>query len=135
MSFLRFLASGGLSTLLDVLFFWLLKQLLPVDVAYAVSYSLCVVIRYFIDARLTFATERMHLRQFLAYFVANLLVMYLGMKSFDLIRAQHYADMIARILAIPEPDVIAKLLSIPVTILSGFAIMRFLVFRENKTAP
>ena len=121
--FLRFLASGGLSTLLDVAFFWLLKHVLPVDIAFAVSYSLCVIIRYFIDARLTFATERMHLRQFLAYFLANLAVMYLGLLTFDLIHAHHF------------PDMVCKVLTIPVTVVSGFVIMRLVVFRKKDKEP
>lgn len=120
MSFLRFLGSGLFSTLLDLGLFRLLTLfgVMPL-LAYPLSYSFCVVVRYFIDARLTFATERMHLRQFLMYFLANLAVMLLGLLAFDIAKV-YYAVMLA------------KLLSIPVTVLSGFVIMRFVVFAKPE---
>jgi len=123
MKFLRFLASGGFSTLLDLLLFrCLIYLLVPPLVAYPLSYSVCVTVRYFIDARLTFATERLHLRQFAQYFAANVLVMGLGLLAFG--AAQHYFT-----------PMVAKVVSIPVTVLSGFIIMHFLVFTDTKKAP
>lgn len=121
MIFLRFLASGGVSTLLDLLFFGLLVFVLPPLWAYPLSYSLCVIIRYFLDARLTFATERLHARQFIQYFLANALVMGLGLLAFQ--GAHHYF-----------PAMVAKILSVPLTILSGFIIMRSIVFRPSREA-
>jgi len=129
MRFLRFLATGGLSTLLDVLFFWVLKHFLPLNVAFATSYSLCVIIRYVVDAKLTFVTKRMHLRQFLLYFLANLAVMYLGLRTFDFVHGYHFVVDIMGVHV--DTDVVCKILSIPVTVLSGFVIMHFVVFRED----
>lgn len=117
--FLRFLLSGGLSTVLDFLFFSGLILIIPARAAYPISYSLCVVIRYFIDAQLTFAAERLHWRQFARYFLVNLVVMGFGFLAF----ASAQGFLSARW---------AKLASIPVTVVSGFLLMRFWVFAQKR---
>lgn len=117
MSFFYFLCSGTFSTLLDVGLFRFLGIFLNSSLAFVLSYAFCVFIRYFIDARLVLDIERKP-SSFLSYLAVNLLVMGIGLLAYQL--------------ALPSfTPLQAKLMSIPVTLVSGFVILKGLVFRKS----
>ena len=119
MGFLFYTLSGAASTLLDVTTFGILSHYLSSSVAYVVSYAFCVTARYFIDAHFTF-----HLKHrvgiFLRYFLTNTLVMLLGVGAF-------------RLMLFYVPPLLAKILSIPVTLVAGFILLHFVEFRRSLT--
>jgi putative flippase GtrA len=117
MGFLFYAASGAASTLLDIAIFSLLNHYLNSSVAYVASYAFCVTARYFVDACFTFNLEH-RVGIFARYFLTNTLVMLLGVAAFRL--ALFYA-----------PPLLAKILSIPVTLTAGFILLRFVAFRRR----
>lgn len=134
--FFRFLATGGLSTVLDALLFrsliWLGWQ--PVS-AYPASYATCVALRYLNDSRFTFATQRRHMAQFLGYLGVNLLAMLSGLLTMRLLLGAAVPIIIEQgWLDAAYGPLAAKLGAIPVTVLAGIIGMRLLVFRSGGMA-
>lgn len=121
MSFLLFLLSGAFSTALDIGLFTLLHKVFEKSLAYGLSYSICVAIRYLIDSRITFADSQTGKNRFLPYFIGNLVVMLFGLAVFNL-------------LCLKLDPLTAKVLSIPPATIAGFILMRFVVFTSPATA-
>jgi putative flippase GtrA len=117
MSFFYFLCSGAFSTLLDVGLFRLLGIFLDGSLAFVLSYAFCVFVRYFIDARLVLDIER-RASSFLSYAGVNLLVMCIGLLAY-------------RQALVAFTPLQAKIISIPVTLVSGFVILKGVVFRKS----
>lgn len=116
MSFLWFLASGATSTLLDILLFHQLTRVLDDHIAFLLSYTACVMLRYFVDARLVLQI-RHGPRSFSTYVLTNALVMMAGLLAYH--AALHFVPLLP-----------AKILSIPVTVLSGYLLLKQVVFRK-----
>lgn len=117
MTFFYFLCSGAFSTLLDVGLFRLLGTLLDSSLAFVISYAFCVFVRYFIDARLVLDIQRRP-SSFLSYLGVNLVVMCIGLLAYQ-----------QALLAFTPLQ--AKIISIPVTLISGFVILKGVVFRKR----
>lgn len=121
MSFLLFLVSGGLSTLLDLGLFALLIQVLDGSLAFALSYLICIVARFAFDVRFTFGVDSPELRHFRQYLAASLCLMLMGLGVFHL-------------LELFFSPVVAKVLSIPPVTLTGFLVMHYLVFPSPEAS-
>ena len=116
--FLAYLFSGGASTALDILLFALLLPMIGALPAYFTSYLFCLLLRYFWDARVTFRQARTDVAGLGRYLAVTVSLMALGALVFQI--AAGYA-----------PPLMAKLLSIPVTVAGGFVLTRHFVFAER----
>jgi putative flippase GtrA len=142
-SFLFFLLSGLGSTLLDLLLFSGLILLLDKNLSYITSYSLCICCRYLFDSRVTFAaqTKRVEGSRFLHYFAGNLMVMVFGLGVYNLLLLLPLAPDSALTLSaagfsrtlppLQAAAVFAKILSIPPVTLSGYFLMKQVVFKNR----
>lgn len=119
MSFLLFLVSGGLSTLLDLVLFSLLIHVVHVAAAYLLSYLICVIVRFGFDARYTFSVDSPAVRHFWLYLGANIGLMLMGLGVFHLL-GLYFSPVIAKVLSIP-----------PVTV-TGFVVMNRLIFPRRQ---
>ena len=116
--FLYFLGSGGFCTLLDTLLFSLLILVVNSSVAYLTSYLCCIFVRFFIDRQLIGSTKETSLKTFFHYFLSNVIAMLCGLMAF------HFFLLYL-------PTMISKILSIPLTLISGFLMVNFYVFSKK----
>jgi putative flippase GtrA len=144
-SFLLFLGSGVFSTLLDLLLFGLLIHVIDRNIAFVASYAICICCRYLFDSRVTFATlaGRAAGNRFSRYFAGNVTIMVLGLCVYNLLLLLPLAMDSTLVInagsqtwSLPpaqQATLIAKVLSIPPVTVSGYFLMKLVVFRGQET--
>ena len=143
MSFLLFLLSGLGSTLLDLMLFSGLILLLDKNLSYVTSYSICICCRYLFDSRVTFVaqTRAGESSRFVHYFAGNLTIMVFGLGVYNALLLLPLAALLAPVISITAflrtmpahklAALFAKLLSVPPVTVSGYFLMKYVVFRNR----
>lgn len=113
-----FLLSGAFTTVLDLVVFAALLRCVEGSVAFIVSFSICVLVRFFFDSRISFQQRRWSIRSFSLYVFVNCSSMFFGLFLYE-------------ILSMSVGGFVGKILSIPPVTVVGFFLMRYFVFKNK----
>jgi putative flippase GtrA len=117
---IRFLCIGGGITLFDWAMFMLLSNFISSSVAFIISYAVAVLVRFWLDKKITFAVNDGNWRwQLFRYFLSCGITFCISFVAFQL---AHYLGV---------PQFLAKVFSTGCGTIFGFRLFKFLVFAQS----
>jgi putative flippase GtrA len=117
---IRFLCIGGGITLFDWAMFMLLSSFISPSAAFIISYTLAVLVRFWLDKKITFAVKDGNWRwQLFRYFLSCGITFCISFVAFEL----------ARYLGVPQFP--AKVFSTGCGTIFGFCLFKFFVFARS----
>lgn len=117
---IRFLCIGGAITLFDWAMFLLLSKLMSPPLAFIVSYTVAVLVRFWLDRRITFAVRKGNWSwQLFRYFLSCGITFCISFAAFQT----------ARYFGVPQFP--AKVVSTGCGTIFGFCLFKFFVFAQS----
>lgn len=120
-TFLKFACVGVINTVTDTLLFFWLCDIWGINeiVSNVISYMISATNSYFLNSAFVYKQKQFSVGKYFKFLTANITVLIIS------------TVMIAFISRFTEIKTVAKLITVPITMIINFILQRFMVFKNN----